>query len=151
RYRAGSEGRRPGRHRHRQCRAGRGFVVMTPTEAVDAVVPIARAILPKSASAVERALLTAELARLAMVDPTVIVTIWNPATCPAALLPWLAQGVSVDVWSDDWTEATKRAVVAASPMVHRLKGTLGAVRRALAAFDLETRVVEWWEDGERRG
>lgn len=124
---------------------------MTPAEAVEAVTPIARAILPASSSAVERAVLSAELARIAMVDPTVIVSIWNPASCPAALLPWLAMGVSVDVWSNDWPEATKRAVIAASPMVHRLKGTLGAVRRALAAFDLETRVVEWWEDGSRRG
>lgn len=124
---------------------------MTPAEAVAAVEPIARAILPKTASAIERAVLSAELARIAMVDPTVIVSIWNPATCPASLLPWLAMGVSVDVWSNDWPEATKRAVIAASPMVHRLKGTLGAVRRALAAFDLETRVVEWWQDGSRRG
>ncbi|CAM5577257.1 hypothetical protein MAUB1S_09711 [Mycolicibacterium aubagnense] len=124
---------------------------MTPAEAIDAVEPIARAILPKSASAIERAVLSAELARIVMVDPTVIVTIWNPVTCPTVLLPWLAQGVSVDVWANDWPEATKRAVIAASPMVHRLKGTLGAVRRALAAFDLETRVIEWWEDGSRRG
>lgn len=124
---------------------------MMPAEAIDAVEPIARAILPKSASAIERAVLSAELARIAMVDPTVIVTIWNPATCPAALLPWLAQGVSVDVWSNAWPEATKRAVIAASPLVHRLKGTLGAVRRALAAFDLQTKVIEWWEDGSRRG
>lgn len=124
---------------------------MTPAEAVEAVAPIARAILPKTASAIEKAVLAAELARIAMVDPTVIVSIWNPATCPDVLLPWLAQGVSVDVWSDAWDEETKRAVIAASPMVHRLKGTLGAVRRALAAFDLDTRVVEWWEEGARRG
>lgn len=124
---------------------------MTPADAIEAVAPIARAILPASSSAVERAVLAAELARIAMVEPTVIVSIWNPATCPAALLPWLAMGVSVDVWSNDWPEATKRAVIAASPMVHRLKGTLAAVRRALAAFDLETRVIEWWQDGSRRG
>ena len=55
------------------------------------------------------------------------------------------------MWSDAWPEAQKRAVIAASPMVHRLKGTLGAVRRALAAFDLESRIVEWWQDGSRRG
>lgn len=124
---------------------------MTPAEAIEAVAPVAQAILPATASGEEKALLAAELARIAMVDPTVIVTIWNPVTCPTALLPWLAQGVSVDVWSDAWSEATKRQVIAASPMVHRLKGTLGAVRRALAAFDLETRIVEWWQDGERRG
>ena len=124
---------------------------MTPAQAVAAVAPIADAILPPTASVIERAVLAAELARIALVDPTVIVTIWNPATCPAVLLPWLAQGVSVDVWSDAWPEATKRAVIAASPIVHRLKGTLGAVRRALAAFDVESRIVEWWQDGSRRG
>lgn len=124
---------------------------MTPAEAVAAVEQIADLILPPNASPVELALLTAELARLASVDPAVIATIWNPATCPAVLLPWLAQGVSVDVWSDGWSETTKRAVIAASPIVHRLKGTIGAVRRALAAFDLETQIVEWWQDGSRRG
>lgn len=124
---------------------------MTPAEAVAAVAPIADRILPANAAPIERAVLTAELARIASVDPTVIVSIWNPATCPAVLLPWLAQGVSVDVWSNDWPESQKRAVIAASPIVHRLKGTIGAVRRALAAFDLETRVVEWWEEGARRG
>lgn len=124
---------------------------MTPAEAVDAVEPVARAILPKTASALELALLAAELARIAMVDPTVIATIWNPQACPEALLPWLAMGVSVDVWSADWDEDTRRSVITASPMVHRLKGTLGAVRRTLAAFDLDTQVVEWWQDGSRRG
>lgn len=124
---------------------------MTPAEAVAAVAPIADAILPRTAAPIERAVLMAELARIATVDPAVIVTIWNPATCPAVLLPWLAQGVSVDVWSDAWPEAQKRAVIAASPMVHRLKGTLGAVQRALAAFSLESRIVEWWQDGARRG
>jgi phage tail P2-like protein len=124
---------------------------MTPAEAVAAVAPISDAILPRTAAPIERAVLMAELARIAIVDPTVIVAIWNPATCPAALLPWLAQGVSVDVWSDAWPEAQKRAVIAASPMVHRLKGTLGAVRRALAAFSLESSIVEWWQDNSRRG
>lgn len=124
---------------------------MTPAQAVAAVAPIAASMLPPLASAKEKAFLAAELARIALVDPRVIATIWNPWTCPAALLPWLAYGVSVDVWSNAWSEDQKRKVIAASPMVHRLKGTLGAVRRALAAFDLETRVVEWWEDDERRG
>lgn len=124
---------------------------MTPAEAVAALGEIADRVLPPTASPIERAVLTAELARIALVDPTVIATIWNPATCPAVLLPWLAQGVSVDVWSDAWSEGTKRAVIVASPWVHRHKGTIGAVRRALRAFDLESQVIEWWQDGSRRG
>lgn len=124
---------------------------MTAAEAIDAVADLARSILPARSSPLTVALLAAELARIATVDPTVIATIWNPATCPKVLLPYLAMGVSVDVWSADWPEAQQRRVIAASPMVHRLKGTRGAVERALAAFELETRIVEWWEDGSRRG
>ena len=124
---------------------------MTPAEAVNAVADIAIALLPRTSTPIERALLSAELARFALVDPTVIVSIWNPDTCPVELLPFLAQAVSVDVWSDSWSERQKRRVIAASPLVHRHKGTLGAVRRALAAFDIRATVVEWWEDGSRRG
>lgn len=124
---------------------------MTADEAIDAVADLARSILPARSSPLTVALLAAELARIATVDPTVIATIWNPATCPRVLLPYLAMGVSVDVWSADWSEEQQRKVIAASPMVHRLKGTRGAVERALAAFDLQTRIVEWWEDDERRG
>ena len=124
---------------------------MTADEAIQAVADLARSILPARSSPLTVALLAAELARIATVDPTVIATIWNPATCPKALLPYLAMGVSVDVWSADWPEAQQRRVIAASPMVHRLKGTRGAVERALAAFELETRIIEWWEDGSRRG
>lgn len=124
---------------------------MTPEQAIDAVADIAVSLLPNSADPVEKAIFAAELARFALVDPTVIVRIWNPQTCPAELLPFLAQAVSVDVWSQDWPEAQKRRVIAASPAVHRLKGTLGAVRRALAAFDMDARVIEWWEDDSRRG
>lgn len=124
---------------------------MTPADAIEAVADVAVAMLPGSSTPLERALLAAELARIALVDPTVIVSVWNPETCPDELLPFLAQAVSVDVWSADWTEAQKRRVIAASPLVHRFKGTLGAVRRSLAAFDLRATVVEWWEDGSRRG
>lgn len=124
---------------------------MTPAQAIEAVADIAVSILPRNSTALERAVLAAELARVATVDPTIIVRIWNPETCPPELLAFLAQAVSVDVWSNSWSDAQKRAVIAASPSVHRLKGTLGAVNRALAAFDLDVNVVEWWADNSRRG
>lgn len=119
---------------------------MTPSERIAAVAPVAIAILPDEATALERALLAVELAALAEVDPRVIATIWDPLQCPAVLLPWLAWSLSVDVWDDAWTEDRKRKVIAASPLVHRLKGTRGAVRRALDAFDLESVIIEWWEE-----
>lgn len=58
----------------------------------------------------------------------------NPATCPANLLPFLAWELSVDEWNPGWGEDVRRAVIAASINIHRHKGTLGAVRRALAAI-----------------
>lgn len=77
--------------------------------------------------------------------PEVIATLWNPATCPAALLPWLAWALSVDEWDTAWSEATQRAVCAASFPIHRKKGTVGAVRRAMAAIGYRTRLIEAWQ------
>ena len=72
----------------------------------------------------------------------------NPDLCPAHLLPWLAWAVSVDVWSDDWDIAQKRAVIRQSIQVHKQKGTIGALRRALAAFAYaDIKIKEWFEYG----
>lgn len=87
-------------------------------------------LLPPNATAVEAALASAT-ARLADV-PAPIPALWDPATCPAALLPWLAWALSVDAWDAGWTDETKRRVIAASVATHRLKGTVGAVKRAVA-------------------
>lgn len=57
--------------------------------------------------------------------------LWSPEDCPADLLPWLAWALSVDEWDAAWTDADRRAVVAGSALVHRRKGTIGSIRRAL--------------------
>lgn len=124
---------------------------MTIDEAIKCALPIAKVILPPTASKIEMAILTAEVARMMQVDPDIIRTIWNPWKCPTILLPFLAHAVSVDVWSNDWSEEQKRKVIAASPSVHRLKGTRAAIDRTLKAFDIDSRVIEWWEDDSRRG
>jgi phage tail P2-like protein len=79
--------------------------------------------------------------------PAPLRELWNPDTCPAALLPWLAWSLSVDVWKSDWPESTKRAVVSASMDVHRRKGTVRAVRDAVGALDTALSVREWWQYG----
>lgn len=50
--------------------------------------------------------------------PVSIRELWNPDTCPANLLPWLAWSFSVDRWDDKWPEATKRAVIRDAYFIH---------------------------------
>ena len=52
-------------------------------------------ILPPNVTRAERALEGAT-ARLDDV-PVPIRSMWNPATCPAFLLPWIAWGLSIDL------------------------------------------------------
>lgn len=100
-------------------------------------------LLPPNATPQERAV-EAAVARAGEM-PMPVKTLWNPDTCPAALLPWLAFAVSLDKWNDSWTESQKRAAIKASYYVHAHKGTVGAVRKALEAVDYELKVVEWFE------
>lgn len=63
--------------------------------------------------------------------PVQVGDLWNPATCPPALLRYLAWAVSVFSWNDNWGDDRKRSVIAASIQIHRHKGTPWAVRLAL--------------------
>lgn len=101
-------------------------------------------ILPSSASVIERAMELAT-ARIEAV-PTPARYMWSPQNAPAQLLPWLAWAFSVDTWDTTWTEAQKRATIAAAYEVQRRKGTVGAVRRALTALGLGITIVEWWQE-----
>ncbi|SON55533.1 phage tail protein I [Hartmannibacter diazotrophicus] len=112
---------------------------------VTAAAAVAEALLPISAMPLEKAILAAELARLGTYTPETIATIWNPATCPAVLLPWLAWAVSVDVWDAAWPESIQRAVIAAAPGVHRIKGARKALTSALAAMTVDCQITEWWQ------
>lgn len=78
--------------------------------------------------------------------PVDIKKLWNPQTCPVALLPWLAWALSVDTWKDGWTEQQKRAVIATAFGVHNRKGTVGAVKTAIGALGLDAKLTEWFEE-----
>ena len=100
-------------------------------------------LLPPNASPLERDLeaIITESADL----PIQIRSLWDPWSCPASLLPWLAWAVSVDDWQDAWPEQIQRQAIEASFEVHRYKGTPYAVQRALDSLGIRTEVVEWWE------
>lgn len=99
-------------------------------------------LLPANTTAQERALDDAA-SRLGDV-PVVVREMWNPDICPANLLAWLAWAFSVDEWDPAWTDAQKRATIKRSIEVHKYKGTIGAVREALAALSFDARVQEWF-------
>lgn len=78
--------------------------------------------------------------------PTLNRYVVNPDLAPAHILPWLAWALSVDDWSDSWSEQIRRNVIKASVEVHRKKGTIGALKKALQAFNYENvKVEEWFE------
>lgn len=102
-------------------------------------------LLPPNATPLQRALEQVEAARLDAIGAA-NAGLWNPWTCPLAVLPWVAAlHFSVDVWVDAWPEAKKRAVAAASLEIHRHKGTRWALEQALALLDRPAQVVEWFE------
>lgn len=74
-----------------------------------------------------------------------IKTLWNPDTCPASHLPWLAWTFGVDFWDPNWPEATKRSVIKAAPEVHRKKGTVYALKKAIDALNYGAQVTEWFQ------
>jgi len=101
-------------------------------------------LLSPNATTAERAL-ALTVARLSDV-PVPVATLWNPATCPAAVLPWLAWALSVDHWDTTWSETVNRAKVAESLRLHATKGTPAAVEQAVVVAGApNARVVEWWE------
>jgi len=107
-------------------------------------------LLPPNASELEKAM---EAAMAVPALPTApLRALWNPATCEERLLSWLAWSLSIDNWDASWPIATRRAVIANAIKVQRRKGTVGAVRRAIASFGAAMVLREWWETsppGER--
>lgn len=100
-------------------------------------------ILPPNLGELERDL-EAALARIGEV-PIPTATLWDPWSCPLAVLPFLAWAVSVDQWRSVWPESVKRQVVASSLDVHRIKGTRPAVEQGLRDLGLDAELVEWFE------
>lgn len=107
---------------------------------------ISNSLLPPSAGSIERALELVWQRRLNAIERD-LSDLWNPDTCRADLLPYLAWALSVDEWQDEWPESVRRDVILRSIAVHRHKGTRGALNVALTALGYETTVKEWFETG----
>ncbi|WP_369969860.1 phage tail protein I [Stenotrophomonas rhizophila] len=100
-------------------------------------------LLPPNATRLERATEAAD-AQLGTI-PMVHHTLWNPWTCPAEFLTYLAWSVSVDTWSSDWPEHIKRARIASSFSIQRHKGTAKSIADVVASFGGQVQIEEWWQ------
>jgi phage tail P2-like protein len=101
-------------------------------------------LLPPNATPQEHALDDAT-ARIGAV-PTPIRELWNPDTCPADLLPWLAWALSLDSWQPYWPEAVKRQRIRNAVEIARRKGTAKSVRDVVASFGGAMSLKEWWQN-----
>ena len=102
-------------------------------------------LLPPNATPADLAL-EQSTARLADLPANLVRWMQSPQLIPENVLPWLAWAFSVDTWDENWTVDQKRATIAASYMVHRHKGTIGAVKAALAALGFQSTVIEWFQE-----
>jgi len=106
-------------------------------------------LLPVGSSVLEVA--TAHAAAQIERVPVPLRTLWDPLTCPAELLPYLAWALSVDRWDFNWPEATKRKVIASSFFVHQHKGTRSAIHRVVEPLGFLIELREWWQDNAEPG
>lgn len=92
-------------------------------------------LLPDNRGAFEEAadLTGARIAEL----PVALRDLVKPFDVPLAHLPWLAWGLSVDLWDKDWPAEKKRSRTARSLPFHAIKGTQTAITEALAVMGAE--------------
>ena len=89
-------------------------------------------LLPPSATPLEGHLEQA-MAHYADGRDVPIDVLWDPHRCPAPLLPWLAWALAVRRWDPEWSVDVQRQVIAGAIPLHRIEGTLGALRARLDA------------------
>jgi phage tail P2-like protein len=84
------------------------------------------------------------MARIGDIDVSVG-ALWDAARCPVDLLPWLAWGLSIDIWNAGWSEAQKRAAIMNTIPDQARKGTRASLVKILQTFDPLINLVEWFE------
>ncbi len=102
-----------------------------------------RDLLPPNSSKLEMAL--ADIAWQSINIDFPLRDLHDPDKCPESVLPFLAWQRSVDIWNDKWPVALKRQVVKSAIKIHKHKGTIGALKNALKAIDMDIKILEWFE------
>ena len=79
----------------------------------------------------------------------VIQDFWNTEKCREDLLPYLANQLGIDFWSNNLDESYKRALCKNAVQINKHRGTIGGMKLALASLNMGLTVEEWFQyDGE---
>lgn len=104
-----------------------------------------KSLLPHAATQLEHAVEDASGDQLAGI-PRYVRSSANPDEIPTVWLPWLAWARRVETWNPSWAEAQKRQTIKSAFSVIRKKGTIGALRQAVAALNVTINIIEWFEE-----
>lgn len=107
-----------------------------------------QSLLPPNSTPLERAL-EKTAARNFDLPVENIKTLWNPDTCPTALLPYCAVNNGLRQWSDNWPENVKRQRIASAIEIARHTGTAKSIKDVVAAFGGAVVLREWFETTPR--
>lgn len=101
-------------------------------------------LLPPNSTGLERALEQLAAARIDAL-PVSHRDYWSAQDCPEDALPWLAWGLSIDLWDPAWPIDVRRARVASAIAIQRIKGTAKSVADVVASFGGQVGIREWWQ------
>lgn len=101
-----------------------------------------QSILPHNSTPLEYALEDVSTRRLDGIELSGLSSMFNIDSCPASVLPWLAQQFGATEWNSQWSEAQQRAFIRANIETQRYRGTIGAVTRPLASLGYGIEIVE---------
>jgi phage tail P2-like protein len=112
-------------------------------------------LLPKNATPLERALEDVAGERLDGLSFD-FASLFDPATCPPAFLPYLAWERGVELWDEDFVAVDgeedlvrrRREIIGRFDKIRRLRGTLAAIDLAMETIGVRARIREWWDHPE---
>ncbi|MBD3610537.1 MAG: phage tail protein I [Gammaproteobacteria bacterium] len=103
-------------------------------------------LLPPNASQLEQNLVdtSARIGNVPSLPP-----LWDPDTCPTYLLSWLAWALSVEEWDSNWPEVVQREAIKQARDIHKNKGTVGSLKRALSSLGYGDAIILEGLDAEQ--
>jgi phage tail P2-like protein len=112
-------------------------------------------LLPKNSTPLERALEEVAGERLHGLSFD-FASLFDPATCLPAFLPYLAWERGVELWDEDFVAVEgeddlikrRREIISRFDKIKRLRGTLAAISMAMETLGVRARIREWWDHPE---